>query len=117
MFQNKYLKYKQKYINYKINIRKSYLQYKIELIGGNYVEPEEEINFIYKKCVKNKKCTKKNIEKVLDFYYNELAIIEPNPELSYDIMARKTGLPLKLIKIIWKYQLEFLIEKGIAHKP
>ena len=41
MFQNKYLKYKQKYINYKINIRKSYLQYKIELIGGNYVEPEE----------------------------------------------------------------------------
>ena len=137
-YYSKYIKYKKKYLYLKINIRKSNLRYKTEFVGGgnfsertsmtwqtesekelNFISNEEELNFISKKCTKQniQKCTKQNIQKVLDFYYEKLARTKPNPELSYDIMAQETELPLKLIKLIWKYQLEFLIEKGIANVP
>ena len=80
------------------------------------INPEEEVDFISERYLESgyQGYSKENIEKVLNLYYYKLSQIDPDPVKHYKTMERKLNFSGKFIKLIWGYQLEFLISKGIA---
>ena len=105
-FRMKYIKYKKKYV-----------ELKKKLGGANEVviDSNEEIQFILDKCIENNvnNCSRENVERVLNLYYNELNNIDPNPENHYNTMVTRLNLDIDLIQKIWEYQIQFLDSKGI----
>ena len=105
-FRIKYIKYKTKY-----------LELKKKIGGANEVEIDanEEIQFILDKCIENNvnNCSRENVERVLNLYYNELINIDPNSENHYNTMVTRLNLDIDLIRKIWEYQFEFLDFKGL----
>ena len=91
---------------------------------GNYeqsrtsieIDGNEEIEYIVN-CSDVKRFTKKNINKIINLYYIYIEENDDNIEEKKIInnIVKQTSFSHNFIELVLNYQLEFLIEKGVAN--
>ncbi len=80
--------------------------------GAIEIDGEEEIEYIVNIC-SDKRCTEENIRKILDLYYANVSE-DSNPEVHFNYIVEKTGLPYEFVELVFDCQTEFHKEKGIV---
>ena len=91
---------------------------------GNYeqsrtsieIDGNEEIEYIVN-CSDDIRFTKKNINKIINLYYIYIEENDDNIEEKKIInnIVKQTSFSHNFIELVLNYQLEFLIEKGVAN--